>query len=68
MKNQTPWLAVLMMVGMSLFAGSGIAADAPVKADDLKKMAAAIDGYRFQFPCKGEMPDKPKPGADCDSA
>ena len=28
----------------------------------------ALDGYRFEFPCKGEMPDKPKKGAGCQSA
>lgn len=34
-------------------------------ADDLKKIAAAIDGYRYEFPCKDAMPENPKPGADC---
>ena len=38
-------------------------ADAP-KADGLKAVAAAIDGYVFKFPCKGEMPETPKKGAD----
>lgn len=33
-------------------------------ADDLKKVAASIDGYRFEFPCKDPMPENPKPGAD----
>jgi hypothetical protein len=33
-------------------------------ADDLKKAAAAIDGYRYEFPCKDPMPENPKPGAD----
>ncbi|GEP41382.1 hypothetical protein [Brevifollis gellanilyticus] len=37
-------------------------------ADDLKKVAAAIDGYRFEFPCKDPMPENPKPGADGISA
>ncbi|HZK80766.1 MAG TPA: hypothetical protein VFC46_06850 [Humisphaera sp.] len=67
MKIQTPWLA-LTMIAMGLCVGSGIAADAPQKAGDLKKVAASLDGYRFEFPCKGAMPDNPKPGADCDSA
>jgi hypothetical protein len=26
------------------------------RADDLKKIAAAIDGYRYEFPCKDPMP------------
>lgn len=30
--------------------------------------AAALDGYRFEFPCKGALPENPKPGADCYSA
>ncbi len=33
-------------------------------AEDLKKIAAAIDGYRYEFPCKDPMPENPKPGAD----
>lgn len=33
-------------------------------ADDLQKIAAALDGYRFEFPCKDPMPENPKPGAD----
>jgi len=33
-------------------------------AGDLDKIAAAIDGYRFEFPCKDPMPENPKPGAD----
>jgi hypothetical protein len=37
-------------------------------ADELKKVAAAIDGYRFEFPCKDPMPENPKPGADGISA
>ena len=32
-----------------------------------KKIGAAIDGFRYEFPCKGTLPDNPKPGADCDS-
>lgn len=32
-------------------------------ADDLKKIAAALDGYRFEFPSKDPMPENPKPGA-----
>jgi len=38
------------------------------QAEDLKKIAAAIDGYRFEFPCKDPMPENPKPGADGVSA
>jgi len=38
------------------------------QAEDLKKIAAALDGYRFEFPCKDPMPENPKPGADGVSA
>jgi len=42
---------------------SGVArADKPA---DLKKVAADIDGYRWEFPCKDPMPETPKEGADC---
>ena len=37
-------------------------------ADDLKKVASALDGYRFEFPCRDPMPENPKPGADGISA
>ncbi|MDB6120837.1 MAG: hypothetical protein JWO08_4618 [Verrucomicrobiaceae bacterium] len=37
-------------------------------ADDLKKIAADLDGYRYEFPCKDPMPENPKPGADGISA
>ena len=32
-----------------------------------KKIGGAIDGYRFEFPCKEAMPENPKAGADCNS-
>jgi len=32
------------------------------------KPGASLNGYRFEFPCKGIMPDKPKKGAGCNSA
>src|SRR4051812_24895269 len=43
-------------------AKSGAAAAEPAKP------GAALDGARWEFPCKGAMPENPKPGADCDSA
>ncbi|MCB1205833.1 MAG: hypothetical protein KDN18_16340 [Verrucomicrobiae bacterium] len=44
-----------------------------VHSDDAREKktdspAASIDGYRFEFPCKGEMPENPKEGANCESA
>jgi hypothetical protein len=57
-----PWLALLLLAGWGVTAGE----PAP-KAEDTRKFAAALDGYRFEFPCKEAMPDNPKPGADCAS-
>lgn len=60
-------LALLCLV--ALFA-QPVLADAPPdsKAKDLKSIAAELDGYVFKFPCKGEMPEHPKKGADGESA
>lgn len=68
MRNQTPWLILVMTIGMGLFAGRTVAADEPAKAPGLKSFAQYLDKYLYLFPCKGIMPDTPKPGADCDSA
>ena len=38
------------------------------QAEDLKKIAASLEGYRYEFPCKDPMPEHPKPGADGVSA
>jgi hypothetical protein len=32
------------------------------------KPGASLDGARWEFPCKGAMPEHPQPGANCDSA
>src|SRR4051812_20107138 len=53
--------ALLLLAGALLAGTSAL-------ADDLKKIAASIDGYRFEFPCKDPMPENPKPGADGVSA
>jgi len=37
-------------------------------AKPASKLGASIDGYRFEFPCKGVMPENPKDGATCASA
>ena len=37
-------------------------------AQKAPRPGASLDGYRFEFPCKGKMPDKPKKGAGCQSA
>jgi hypothetical protein len=51
-----------------LAACAGLAGPFTARADkpaDLKAVAAAIDGYRWEFPCKDAMPENPKEGADC---
>ena len=51
----------LALAGVTLTAPSS-------RADDLKKIAEGLDGYRYEFPCKDPMPEHPKPGADGISA
>lgn len=51
-----------LTLACSLFTGQS------ASAEDLKSVAAALDGYRFEFPCKDPMPENPKPGADGPSA
>ena len=48
---------------VALFAGTTF-----IHAKKAKKPGAELDGYRFEFPCKGTMPAKPKKGAGCQSA
>ncbi len=70
MHKVTGRLALVLLVGIGLLAWPARPAgsrDTTPKAEDLKKVAAALDGYRFEFPCKEAMPDKPKPGQDCAS-
>lgn len=57
----------LRSIAACLFASAVLACPSSY-ADDLKKVASAIDGYRFEFPCKDPMPENPKPGADGISA
>ena len=38
----------------------------PAKSES--KLGASIDGFRFEFPCKGIAPEKFNPGATCASA
>jgi len=53
---------------LALSLAATLLAAAPASADDLKKVAASIDGYRYEFPCKDPMPENPKAGADGISA
>lgn len=48
---------------ISLWASSSsLSAQAAEK--DLRSVAASLDGFRFEFPCKDPMPENPKEGAD----
>ncbi|MEQ1841493.1 MAG: hypothetical protein ABL994_13880 [Verrucomicrobiales bacterium] len=44
------------------------AASLLLHAEDPKAPGASLNGYRFEFPCTGTMPENPKEGADCPSA
>lgn len=37
----------------------------PAVPAELKSVAKSLDGYRWEFPCKDPLPEKPKQGADC---
>jgi hypothetical protein len=58
----------LHLRNVCLTLAAALLATASSRAGDLKKIAAAIDGYRYEFPCKDPMPENPKPGADGISA
>ena len=48
--------------------GAMLANPALIQAKNEKKPESSLNGYRFEFPCKGTMPEKPKKGAGCQSA
>jgi hypothetical protein len=52
---------------MLAISAASVAQPAGSAAGKEKKLGATIDGYRWEFPCKGIMPENPKPGADCES-
>ena len=78
MVRRIAWVVALVLISGGRFAvsparGEDKPKDAPSKeataaAADKEKPGTALDGVRYEFPCKGEMPDQPKEGADCDSA
>lgn len=55
------------MIAIGVFALVAHAAIEPAlcRGAEPEKPGAAIDGFRFEFPCKDPMPETPKPGADC---
>lgn len=56
-----PVLALCTTLLVALPGARSAAADS---AADLSSPAAAIKGFRFEFPCKDPMPENPKEGAD----
>src|ERR1700722_10077060 len=64
MKRHTQFLVAMVAVCFAGFAGLSSSGEGK---DGVKKLGASIHGYRYEFPCKGAMPENPKPGADCDS-
>ena len=71
MKNRINVYAVLVIIaaGMLAVSAAGVAqqAGSSGEKDTPKKIGSAIDGYRWEFPCKFAMPENPKPGMDCES-
>ncbi len=59
-------IRTFLFVGfLNLLVHSSAIAEEATKAT---KPGAALDGFRFEFPCKEPMPENPKPGADGTSA
>src|SRR3954452_829326 len=58
-----PMTRRLLHIALLALAGALLAAPS-CRAEDLERVAAALDGYRYEFPCKDAMPENPKPGAD----
>src|SRR6478735_9789702 len=54
-------ITILVVVGSQCLAGQ-------TQAAEPENPAAAIDGFRFEFPCKDPMPENPKEGASGPSA
>lgn len=54
-----------LFAAAALVTCAGLVAARAEKPADLKAVAATIDGYRWEFPCKDAMPENPKEGADC---
>lgn len=54
----------LVCWGLSIATFAVVAYAKPARGADPQSPAAAIDGVRFEFPCKDPMPENPKEGAD----
>jgi len=59
-------LLVFVSALLAVLRPSG-AQESKTPAPGVKKIGASIDGFRFEFPCKNPMPERPKAGEDCES-
>ena len=57
----------MKIIKLTFFLGT-IVATTSLISGKAKNPGASLDGYRFEFPCKGAMPENPKKGAGCQSA
>ena len=68
MKRRVTCLADLLnSTGWSLAVIPANVSQAEEKKATALKIGAALDGYRFEFPCKERMPENPKKGLTCES-
>lgn len=73
MKRQNLLFVALLTASVSgslVFTSGSFGENPPKKEvnsdkDEVKKPGAAINGFRYEFPCKDPMPENPKQGADC---
>src|SRR4051812_35194864 len=59
-------LLVVVSALLAFLLPSG-AQESKAPASGAKKIGASIDGFRFEFPCKNPMAERPKAGEDCES-
>jgi hypothetical protein len=57
----------MKIIKLTFFLGTVVAATS-LLSGKAKDPGASLNGYRFEFPCKGTMPENPKKGAGCQSA
>lgn len=58
---------LVLLIALAVSPGTG-AEPEKKPADQPKKIGTSLDGYRWEFPCKGELPENPKKGENCASA
>jgi hypothetical protein len=57
----------MKIIKQTFFLGTIVAATS-LLSGKAKDAGTSLNGYRFEFPCKGTMPENPKKGAGCQSA